>query len=88
MAIEIAKDNHLAELKKLKKYELELCVFETLKEFKDSVESCSFLFGEETAYYACMDEEGNCYIGDLVCGSDWYENNIPSWCTHIYWYGK
>lgn len=83
MPIQIAEDNHLAELHKLRKADLEYAVFETLAEFEESIKSSAFS-SDESGYWACVDKFGNKYSGDSV---EFHEEK-PEWATHVYWYGK
>ena len=83
MPIQIANDNHLAELRKLTKSDLKYSMFETLEEFKVSVETSAFSI-DESGYWACIDEFGNKYAGPSVR----FDEEKPEWATHVWWYGK
>ena len=81
MAIEIAPDNHLATLHRLTKNDLEMAVFETVDQFKESCEDGSFT-SDESGYWACE------YEGSKYCGPNVKTHKRPKWATHVYWYGK
>ena len=89
--IELASDNHIAELAVLPKSEQKNAEkwgsINTISEFKELVESGFVIHGEETALWACY-HEFRIYTGNNV--EDWYDLDFekPDWATHVYWYGK
>ena len=80
MAIEIATDNHVGELKRLSKKSLRYAAFETEAEFNVSLEIGAYSV-DESGYWACI-SNGVKYYGPPV------EDPKPDWATHVYWYGK
>lgn len=86
MAIEIAPDNHLADLKEADEDSGELCTFE---EFKEAVDSgaCG---PDEYVHWACV-YEGRTYFTPKTLHLDRYGRLSfdirPEWATHVYWYG-
>lgn len=87
MGIELAPDNHIAELELVDGFLKEVSVIETLEDFKGSCNSTAFS-SDETAHWCCV-HEGKHYIGDTMIpehiGDSAYH---PTWATHILWYGK
>jgi hypothetical protein len=80
MPIEIAADNHIGELKRLSKSDLQYAAFETLEEFAISQETRAYSCDED-GFWACI-SNGVKYYGLSV------ESQKPDWATHVYWYGK
>ena len=80
MAIELAPDNHIGELKRLSKEDLCYAAFETLEEFGVSEQTHAYSC-DESGYWACV-SNGVKYYGPPV------EDPKPDWATHVYWYGK
>lgn len=91
--IEIASDNHIAELRKLSKRDvkdgLNWGSLVDLETFKEQVLS-GFVGSDETSMWCCF-HDGEYYVGaDDVYFDCWNQKfvNKPDWATMVYWYGK
>lgn len=91
MAIELALDNHIAELRKLTKADVKSGLrwgnLVDIETFREQLES-GFVGSDETAMWCC-ENTGDYYTGDCV-DVDFANEfiNQPEWATHVYWYGK
>lgn len=93
--ITVHEENHLGvECRKMSKREFQCGVFVTIDEFHEQVEDGFFHESDCDGCYACLDSEGNAYIGDSIRLGyvDDYDDmrlvDVPSWCTHIHWTSK
>lgn len=93
--ITVHEENHLGvECQKMSKARFRCGEFVTLDEFHEHVESGYFHESDCDGRYACLDSEGNAYVGDSIMMdiSGRYDSkrlvNVPSWCTHIHWTSK
>lgn len=94
MAIEVAADNHIGTectpLHKsiLKDLEKKRIIWQTLDEWRDSVET-SFYLDHDCSGTWCCEHEGIKYgSGISVHTDDLDEDKIPAWATHVLWYSK
>ncbi len=61
-------------------------VIETHPEFINSVKTTGFTFCDEVAYWAILsDSDSDLWIGSRVTPDDYL--TLPSWATHVAWYG-
>ena len=95
--ITIHEENHLGiECRKISESDLKDAEFVTISEFEEQVLSGFYGDWDCTAFWACLDSDGNRYCGkrvDVVTrfGDDERVCDIigkPTWATHVYWYSK
>ena len=95
MPITVADDNHIGtECLPLSKTDLKdiehgVVVWQTLREWVESVES-SFYVDYDCSGTYCCELEGEKYKSQIsVSGIDAKdEEGIPAWATHVLWYSK
>ncbi len=91
--ITVHEENHLhVECKKLSKTALSGCMFDTVEQFINAIETGFFQQHDCDANWACVDQANVKYIGNSVT----YEEsdtsieftNQPTWATHVFWSSK